>query len=189
MRNLDSIIYKLKQISPNILQNTVYKSRKNILADKIFNTKIENTNCICCYLRKITKFPTNGGLQRVDTWMWSYVRLSLNGAKQAIVTNIQIWGAAGPNILRDNLWGLWSGKLGGYGLSLRMTSYQGLLRLPCWWCYDSRFCANFEIGWLGSDFNVFFNPARNVLAHFRSLRGLCRLLWTLPSASKAEKTR
>ena len=51
---------------------------------------------------KITKSPTNGGLQRVDIWMWSYVRLSLNDAKQPIVTNIQIWEDAGPNILRDH---------------------------------------------------------------------------------------
>ena len=34
-----------------------------------------------------------------------------------------------------------------------------------------RFCASFDIGWLGSDFNVLFSPARNVLVLFRSLRG------------------
>ena len=49
----------------------------------------------------ITKIPTNSGFQRVDTWIWRYVRLSLNDAKQLIVPNIQIWGAARPNILRD----------------------------------------------------------------------------------------
>ena len=42
---------------------------------------------------KITKCPTNGGLQRVDTWMWNYVKLSLNDAKQPIVTNIFLLGS------------------------------------------------------------------------------------------------
>ena len=31
-----------------------------------------------------------------------------------------------------------------------------------------RFCASFDIGWLGSDFNVLFSPARNVLVLFVS---------------------
>ena len=59
------------------------------------------------------------------------------------------------------------------------TALMILLRLTL------RFCASFDNGWLGSDFNVLFSSTRNILV----LLLLCRLLWTLFSASKAATTR
>ena len=42
-----------------------------------------------------------------------------------------------------------------------------------------RFCASFDIGWFGTNFNFFSNLAIRVFVLFRSLRILCRLLWNL----------
>ena len=59
---------------------------------------------------KITKCPTNGDLQRVDTWMWSYVRLTLNDAKQPIVSKHSDLGTcwarypSGPSKEDSPLW-------------------------------------------------------------------------------------
>ena len=148
---------------------------------------------------KITKGVANGGPQRVDKWMWSYVRFYLNDVKQPIVTNIQIWGVTGPNILQDPQGWFWSfGHLSALKQVVRrlrtlltkdfiprsfLTVLLIELRLTL------RLCASFDIGWLESDFNVLFSPAEIFLVLFRSQRGLCWLLWILPSTSKAARTR
>ena len=155
---------------------------------------------------KIAKCPTNGGFQRVDTWMWSYVRLFLNDTKQSIVTNIQFRGVSGPNILRDFQRKILLQEILNFHCSMRerrilnehhfegvevptYPRHQNIFQnFQLFHCVDFKACFD-EMRRLWSDSNGLFSPARNVLVLFRSLRGLCWLLWTLLSGSKAAITR